>query len=93
MRRVRWKAQGKRVTKINFVTVTENPPLKEEEKKEGARAPISKNWRPDPDSERRCRQDVGNVYEAVLADHIDYCLTNNVRSHDHNALSVDAVDS
>ena len=66
-------------------TRQETSPLKEEEKKERAGAPISKDWRPDPDGVRFGKEVFGDRFEAELADHVDYCLKTDFRCHDHDA--------
>ncbi len=81
-RRQRW-VTDKGCHENDFRDCHENRPLKEEEKKEGV--PISRNWRPDRDTERECKEMIGDHYEADLADHIDYCLKTDFRCHDHNA--------
>jgi hypothetical protein len=91
MRRQRWvKGRNTRHQRDEnyFRHANENPPrpplLKEEEKKERA-MPISRDFKPDVDSERECRAMIGDHYETDLADHIDYCLKTDFRCHDHNA--------
>jgi hypothetical protein len=86
-RRQRW-VDGKNARhgchENDFRDCHENPPPKEEEKKERA-PPISKDWRPDADGERLGKQVFGDRYESELADHIDYCLKTDFRCHDHDA--------
>src|SRR5215813_9252264 len=87
-RRRYWRAKGKarrEPHENDFRESHENPPLREEEKKERAGAPISKDWRPDADGERLGKEAFGDEYEAQLADHIDYCLKTDFRCHDHDA--------
>src|SRR5262249_31802480 len=88
-RRRYWRAKGKarrEPHENDFRESHENPPLKEEEeKKERAGAPISKDWRPDPEGVRLGKKAWGDEYESALADHIDYCLMKDYRSHDHGA--------
>src|SRR5215813_5649440 len=62
-RRRYWRAKGKARREPH-----ENHFLKEEEKKERAGAPISKDWRPDPDGVRIGKEAFGDEYEAQLAD-------------------------